>query len=635
MAKLLDKKSGKPITQSQREFSDEEKLTTKQKVEYIEKISRVLESDNENKTQPEQQHTSATEKIKQHDGSALNQITVGDIVKKLYKTNPFYLISACLVLYASTRLFHTDNVFIDNLVPLAIMGVYTAILAGTAVFIARIGKVWDDAGTLLQINLMLFMAISVGLDGKIINDTTVGIGWVVAGLAVMLAISEVMFNGLKLKLPKIFRVAYYSLMGCYFSYPWVLAELVTVYGKNKLPAIWGMLLFPVIGGILFVILLVPMIRCGQDLFAKLGAPWEDIRFPGSLFILMLLGFGFRTYLNTISFYGGRGVGPYSAMQTGFELFMLLPLVAAVAIILLEYGKVRENKKCIQIAMLLPVIIFVITLLGVFSKGKFNSNLFLKAIGNFELPLYAALISIMLIYFYGWYKKIRGAALLTGISAFVGAFSLYYTYKATEQLNATSVVLVAAVLLISLIIITLIVIRKNITLGIIWGMIQAIISLWVLFPDLWIFNSYHGGIPLTVIYLTLLICSVFIRDDWGKVLRLITAVVMPVLCLIATVYGVREGTLVMQFICMGYAFMLLVVIAILAVYGKYLLFFICGAIGMIVIICFGMLMLYGELGSAGGRAMFWAIIFFITAFLISMAKGKMYHKCGERVQQIFR
>jgi hypothetical protein len=591
----------------------------------MQKIKEYFESENPDETKA----NNAEEEIPRS-FTLQGYIRIEDVIKKLFLVNPFYLVSACLVLYASTRLFHTDNVFIDNLVPLAVMGIYTALLAGTSIFLGRIGKVWDDAGTLLQINVILFMAISVGLDGKVIDDTSAGMGWVAAGLAVMLAVSEMMFNGLKLKLPRIFRGAYYTLMSCYFIYPWILAELVTVYEKNKLPAIYGIMLFPLIGGLLFVLLVVPMIRKGPELFTKLGAPWKELRFPGNIFILIMLGFGFRTYLNTISFYGGRGVGPYSAMQTGFDAFMLIPLAAATAIILLEYGKSRQYKSCIFCAMVLP---FTILLMG----GA-SDNLFLKHTGHFSIPMLTALTSIITIYLYGWYKKICGSAIMSGIAFFVSAVVIKNVYAArldnVELQGYGMIVFVTILLMISLLLMSYLLLRANKVLGGILIPAQIIISLWIILPESWIFKSYHGALPITVIYLALLIGSVFIRGNLGEVIRFISALAMPILCLVTIIYGSDKESLVTQMSCLGYTIMLLVVILTLAIFSRRMIFLACGATGASVIAIYGMMFLYNKIGGSGGRAMFWAIIFFIAALLLSMAKGKMYNKCFGRLRHAF-
>ena len=546
-------------------------------------------------------------------------------IKKSFLANPFYLVSACLTLYASTCLFHTENVFINNLVPLAIMGAYTALLAGTAIFITKLGKVWDDAGTLLQINVMLFMAISVGLDGKVIENTSEGVGWIAAGLAVMLAISEMMFNGLKLKIPIIFRTAYYTLMGVFFVYPWALAELVTIYEKNKQPAIIGMLLFPVIGAILFVLTLTPMIRKGPKIFKQLGAPWSQWRFPASIFMLILIGFGCRTYLNTISFYGGRGVGPYSAMQTGFDAYMLIPLLAVVAILLLEVG-INQGKNWLKVvAMSVPVVI----LFFIADHQRFDHNLFLKILGNYAYPILFAWTSIIVIYLYAWYRRISGASICSGASIFISALSINRIYAINmgdKPLDGVTL-FVCAALLVSLVIMTISMCGLNRMFGIVWCVSQGLISFWIIFSDYWFFKAFHGAIPITAVYLSLLVCSTFVQGKPGKVLRLIACMALPVLCLAASVYGAKNSTPYMLLLTTGYCLLLVGIMLILAFYGSHIAFLISGAACMLFPAIQSMIIIYSKLSGTGGRAMFWAMLFFVAALLLSMVKGKMFHKCS--------
>ena len=563
-----------------------------------------------------------------------NQVDIDleKFIKKSFLANPFYLVSASLVLYASTRLFNTGNVFINNLIPLAIMAGYTALLAGTAIFIAKLGKVWDDAGTLLQINVMLFMAISVGLDGKVIENTSEGIGWIAAGLAVMLAISEMIFNGLSLKIPKIFRTAYYTLMGLYFVYPWALAELVTVYEKNKQPAIIGMLLFPVIGAVIFVLTLTPLIRKGPEIFNKLGAPWSQWRFPASIFSLILIGYGCRTYLNTISFYGGRGVGPYSAMQTGFDAYMLIPLLVVVAVLMIETGINRKINWLKAVAMFVPVVI----LFFIADHPRFEDNLFLKILGNYAYPLLFAWISIIIIYLYAWYRRVPCASICSGASIFVSALSINRIYAAnmSEKPLDGVTMFVCAALLISLVIMTISMYSWNRMFGIVWGASQGLISFWIIFSDYWFFKAFHGAIPITAVYLSLLVCSTFVQGKLGEVLRLIVGIALPVLCLAASVYGAKNSAIYMLFITTGYCLLLIGIMLAMAFYGHHMAFLISGAVCLLFPAIQSMIIVYSKLNGTGGRAMFWAMLFFVAALLISMAKGRMFHKCSMLLKHKF-
>ena len=70
------------------------------------------------------------------------------LAASLVAHNPFYLVSACFFLYALKVMFGTDDIWIDTMVPLALIASYSILTAGTAVFISRRGAVWDDARSL-------------------------------------------------------------------------------------------------------------------------------------------------------------------------------------------------------------------------------------------------------------------------------------------------------------------------------------------------------------------------------------------------------------------------------------------------------------------------------------------------------
>src|ERR1051325_4785645 len=82
--------------------------------------------------------------------SGLNRsFRFSDLLKFFYNANPFYLISACLILYAQTVVFDTGNIWMETAIPLGLIAAYTVLLTTTAIFIVRRGAVWDDARSLL------------------------------------------------------------------------------------------------------------------------------------------------------------------------------------------------------------------------------------------------------------------------------------------------------------------------------------------------------------------------------------------------------------------------------------------------------------------------------------------------------
>src|SRR5215469_14944399 len=85
------------------------------------------------------------------------------LVRFLYNHNPFYVISAALVLYGLRLSFLGGDAFQTRAMIIGLMA-FALILAGTAWLIIRLGSVWNDARTILLIIVLLFVAISVSGD---------------------------------------------------------------------------------------------------------------------------------------------------------------------------------------------------------------------------------------------------------------------------------------------------------------------------------------------------------------------------------------------------------------------------------------------------------------------------------------
>ena len=70
------------------------------------------------------------------------------LVRFLYNHNPFYVISAALVLYGLRVSFLGGDAFQTRALMIGLMS-YVLLLAGTAWLIIRLGNVWNDARTIL------------------------------------------------------------------------------------------------------------------------------------------------------------------------------------------------------------------------------------------------------------------------------------------------------------------------------------------------------------------------------------------------------------------------------------------------------------------------------------------------------
>src|SRR5690606_20125594 len=81
------------------------------------------------------------------------QRTLGSL---LYNHNPFYVISAVLMLYAVRSLYGELEIGAINCwIMMGVFAGYTALLAGIGVLIVRWGKVWEDARSIFVVVLLL------------------------------------------------------------------------------------------------------------------------------------------------------------------------------------------------------------------------------------------------------------------------------------------------------------------------------------------------------------------------------------------------------------------------------------------------------------------------------------------------
>src|SRR4051812_20686436 len=148
------------------------------------------------------------------------------LLRRLYTSNPFYVISADLVfvglrmsLGASGKTSETGALM------LSLLG-YTLLLATTACLLIRLGDVWDDARTLLLVVVAMFLAVSVTFDETLAGNPRLGRVFYAGGLLFAVAVSEGVLRGIRLRLPALFRLPYYLVLSLFFLYPVALTPLL-------------------------------------------------------------------------------------------------------------------------------------------------------------------------------------------------------------------------------------------------------------------------------------------------------------------------------------------------------------------------------------------------------------------------
>lgn len=270
-------------------------------------------------------------------------------VRFLYTNNPFYVISAGLILWGLFRSFDAAGGFSETGPLMLSLAGYTVLLAVSAWFLIHVGQVWDDVRTILLLVVLMFLATSVTFDKTLATDPVLGQRHFFGGLALAIAISEGILRGIRLSMPVLFRLPYYLVLGLFFLYPVVLGQLG--HGDN-LALRWGLFGFTSVAGLCFLTLL-PAIRRGPAYVAQNGSPWTWPLYPWVLFGLLGLAVCARAYLLTVSFH------PVSGTASMFGAYFLVPFLLAVGVLVLEIGRTSRLTSVVSVAMIVPIALVVL------------------------------------------------------------------------------------------------------------------------------------------------------------------------------------------------------------------------------------------------------------------------------------
>ena len=210
--------------------------------------------------------------------------------------NPFYAISAALVLLGLWISFGNQTEKLETWLLMGGLAGHTVLLAATALVLVRFLKLWDDARTVMLLVVLMFLATSVTFDSLLIEDQERGAGFNLLGLGLSILVSETLLRGLKLRLPALYRVPYYLVLMLFFLYPiFVRSLLVPGHPEAQEPLMWGLFGFSTAAGLVFLTLL-PALRRGADYVQGNGSPWPWPLYPLSLFVVLAIAVPGRAVL---------------------------------------------------------------------------------------------------------------------------------------------------------------------------------------------------------------------------------------------------------------------------------------------------------------------------------------------------
>jgi hypothetical protein len=439
------------------------------------------------------------------------------IVRILYNHNPFYLISTCLVLYGLQAAFHPEpGEWINPWALLAALSGYTLLSAITAFLIVRLGKVWEDARSLLLILLFLFLALSVSFDEIVNTNSESGQALLLFGFCFSVGISEWLLSGLNIRLPALYRGPYYFLLALFFGYPlWVSPEV------TELPAQilrWRILLFPAAAAIPFLAL-IPAIHRGAEYTRPNGTPWSWPWVPWPMFAFLALAVCARSYVLSISF------DPLAGMNSTFGLYCLVPFLLAGLIVLLELAIVHRSAALRRLVMAGGFGLLWLAK-GTGDGNPVSRELLDTLMAHAGSPLFLTMCGLIGFYAYAWMRGVKfgewGCLAMLMLAVFVKPTSLRIGDWQEPQLWA-----LRTVGLLEFFIALVRTDSKRCFLG-----VAVCIMALALSPDIPRSGGMQWIIPYHLLLIVTLIIGLSFNDRFAKFLRKTGAVLLPLSCLLA-------------------------------------------------------------------------------------------------------
>ena len=245
----------------------------------------------------------------------------------------------------------------------------------------------------------MFLAISVSSDPVLNAEEQPGSTFVLAGFAFAVAVSEGLLRSLPLRLPALYRLPYYFVLGLFFLYP--LAMSPVLHRPPSATLYWALFGFSTVAGAAFLTLL-PGLRHGADYVRDNGSPWGWPLYPWSLFVMLAVCVCLRAYSLCVSFHAILGT------ESIFGPYFLAPFLIAINVLLFEACRVSHSDRMRRAALVTPMAI-----LGLCAVGHHTDAVYMGFLDRFiqsfhGTPLYMALFAVIALYGYAFLRRIAAA-----------------------------------------------------------------------------------------------------------------------------------------------------------------------------------------------------------------------------------
>jgi hypothetical protein len=327
------------------------------------------------------------------------------LIRWISNNNPFYALSAVLVLIGLRMSFDPAARVFPAWAFLSGLAAYTVLMAFTACALVRLGNVWEDVRTLLLLIVVAFVAIAMLFDDVLIKDHNLGRLFNEAAALFAIALSEATLRGMRLRLPPLYRIPYYLSLALIFLYPVALVPWLDRPGDPRLS--WAIFGFSPAAA-LTALTLLPAIRRGPAYVARTGAPWRWPLYPWSLFVILGLGLVARS----ASLCWSMQAPSFPELgQSVFRPYFLVPLGLAVSVLVLELGLVSRSPVTTRLALTMPAALLVLAMLGhepgaLSVSGRFLEN-FTTHLGG--TPLHLTLLAAIAFYSVASLRQVPSAS----------------------------------------------------------------------------------------------------------------------------------------------------------------------------------------------------------------------------------
>jgi hypothetical protein len=526
----------------------------------------------------------------------------------LYNHNPFYLISALFVLYGLHRSTTAVANWQGDALTIGSLFGYTLLLALSAFAVVRLGKVWDDARTIMLIVVLLFLAISVRFDAIALGNLRHGAALLAAGFAFAAVVTEGLLISLRIRLPAMYRLPYYALLALLFAYPLALANL-SVAGHHE-QMTWGVFLFPIIASLLLLTLL-PAARWGGPPGQPSGTPWSWPLYPWSLFFVILIGLGLRSYWLSVSFQVGK------VSEITFRPYFLIPLGFATAILLFELATAAGNKLMRQVAAWAPLGFLLLAFPGKDGSpiaGKFLDDLCLH-VGS---PALLTIVGLVLYFSLLWWRGVASAQWALMLSLAIAPWISRHTID-VKTLAEPQMLPIAAIAAIQF----ALAFRRSELWRVPLGLAAALFVAW---HEAWQFwpNQLATYCLIHTPIVVLLLAPALVNDDLARRLRWLAAAMIPLTAIVALLSYDAIFKQIPRSLDGGY----LATLGAMSLWYWYRSATVAALVEAIATLAtLGVLqlrqltaLLANTVLAKGGTWLTWGLVFFIAALVISSMKG---------------